>query len=288
MKISIGFEMAQRLFSGDMERAAKEIKTAGFDGVDIAFYESPMEQVATEQWAAKVQQESKIIRNAGLEISQSHLHYQPSHEQLGDGSYDVFERVFFPVWLREIQMCSKIGCRIAVAHLYFCDDPQKTIDGNMRLLKKLLPELQRHNVTLAIENIYGWGEQYADCGTTTSAQIMKYVDAFKSEFIDACLDSGHAVCTGNDPLQMARDFGKNLRVVHINSSSGRDTHLLPGMLPNWIDPTDFCSLSLELKKAGFAGTYNLEVSPGNFPSEPEIGQAYLTLAARLAKSFAEI
>lgn len=285
MEISIGFEMARGLFSGDMERAAREIKAAGFDGVDIAFYESPLEQVETKQWAAEVQQESEIIRNAGLEISQSHLHYQPSHEQLGDGNYDVFEHVFFPVWLREIQMCDKIGCRTTVAHLYFCDDPQKTIDGNMRLLEKLLPELQRHNVTLAIENIYGWGEQYADCGTTTAAQIMKYIDAFKSEYIGACLDSGHAVCTGNDPLQMARDFGRNLRVVHINSSSGRDTHLLPGMLPSWIDPTDFYNLSNELKKVGFAGAYNLEVFPGNFPSEPEIGQAYLTLAARLAKRF---
>ena len=55
--------MARGLFSGDMERAARGIKAAGFDGVDIAFYESPLEQVVTKQWAAEVQQESEMLGN---------------------------------------------------------------------------------------------------------------------------------------------------------------------------------------------------------------------------------
>lgn len=288
MKISIGFETAKTLFSNDVERAAREIKAAGFNGIDLGFCESPLEQVLSNEWEGEIQNQAETVRNAGLEIFQCHLHYQPSHELLGDGSYETFEKAFLPVWLKEIQICGQIGCKIAVAHLFFCDDPQKTHMGNMMLLKKLLPVLQENQVTLAIENIYGWGEKYGDCGITTAEQILRYIEAFNSEYIGACLDPGHAVCTGNDAVQMAKCFGKNLKATHINSSSGRDTHLFPGTLPAWIDPTDFSDLSKVLKEIGYTGAYNLEVSSGRYPCTPENGKAYLTLAAQIAKSYAEI
>ena len=288
MKISIGFATAKVLFRDDMERAANEIKIACFDGVDLGLCETPLEQVLTEQWTEENKRQARIVRNAGLEIMQCHLHYQPSHELLGDGGYAAFEEAFLPVWIKEIQLCSEIGCPVAVAHLFFSNDPQETFAGNMILLEKLLPILKKYKVTLAIENIYGWGEDYGDCGVTTAEQIMQYIEAFNSEYIGACLDPGHAVCTGNDAVQMAKCFGKNLKATHINSSSGRDTHLFPGTLPAWIDPTDFSDLSKVLKEIGYTGAYNLEVSSGRYPCTPEIGKAYLTLAAQIAKSYAEI
>lgn len=288
MKISIGFETAKALFPDDMERAANEIKKAYFDGVDLGICETPLEQVFTDRWTDEIKRQASIVRNAGLEIVQCHLHYQPSHEMLGDGSYAAFEEVFLPVWKKEIQLCGEIGCPIAVVHLFFGDDPQNTFDGNIILLKKLLPKLQEHKVTLAIENIYGWGEEYGDCGVSTAEQIMRYIEIFDSEYIGACLDPGHAVCTGKDAVHMAKSFGKYLKATHINSSSGRDTHLFPGTLPAWIDPTDFSDLSKVLKEIGYTGAYNLEVSSGRYPYAPEIGKAYLALAAQIAKSYAEI
>ena len=288
MKISIGFETAKMLFRNNIECAANEIKRAGFDGVDLEICETPLEQVLTNHWTEEMKRQANVVRNAGLEIAQCHLHYQPSHELLADGSYAAFEEAFLPVWIKEIQLCSEIGCPVAVVHMFFSDDPRKTLNGNMILLEKLLLILKKYKVTLAIENIYGWGEEYGDCGVTTAEQIMQYIEAFNSEYIGACLDPGHAVCTGNDAVQMAKCFGKNLKATHINSSSGRDTHLFPGTLPSWIDPTDFADLSRVLKEIGYTGTYNLEVSSGSYPNTPKIGKVYLEFAAQIAKSYAEI
>ena len=288
MKLSIGFDVAKALFSENIERAAEALKTVGFDGVDLGFCEFPLEQVFTKQWDAAIKKQVNILRGAGMEIFQCHLHYQPSHEPLGNGSYEVFEEVFLPVWLKEIQLCSEIGCKIAVAHLFFCDDPRKTFEGNKVLLEKLLPELCKRRVNLAIENVYGWGEEYADCGITTAPQIMRYIELFNTEHIGACLDSGHAVCTGNDPVKMAQHFGRHLIATHINSSSGRDTHLFPGTLSSWIDPTDYVLLSETLKSIGYEGVYNLEVSSGQYPCNDSVGKAYLALAAQVAKRYTEV
>ena len=275
MKRSIGFDAALRIWDGDVERAIESLVLAGFDGVDLGFCEQPMEAVGTPQWREDWIGLAGKLRQAGLEPLQCHLHYQPSHEVWGDGSYGQFAAAYLPIWEQELALCGDLGCPLAAIHLYTCPDPAETFRANV----------ERNRVVLAIENLYANGEEYGDCGTTTVAQLLAYLDRFPSPWLGACLDTGHAICTGQDALDMARQLGPRLKATHINSSSGRDTHLLPGMLPGWIEPTDFAALAQILRNSGFTGPFNLEVTPGTMPADPVIAQAWLNLAAALARKY---
>lgn len=285
MKKSIGFDAALRIWGGDVDRAIASLALAGFDGVDLGFCEQPMEAVGSPQWREDWIELIAKLRSAGLEPLQCHLHYQPSHEIWGDGSYGQFAAAYLPIWEQELALCGDVGCPLAAIHLFTCPDPEETFRANVALLEALLPHLERNRVVLAIENLYANGEAYGDCGTTTAAQLLAYLDRIPSPWLGACLDTGHAICTGQDPLDMARKLGSRLKATHINSSSGRDTHLLPGMLPGWIEPTDFAALTQILRENGFPGPFNLEVTPGTMPADPVIAQAWLNLAAALTNRY---
>ena len=285
MKISINFDSALQLWGGDAARAITALAQAGFDGVDLGLSEGPLEEVGTDRWRDHWIGLTKTMGSAGLAPMQCHLHYQPSHEPLGDGSYDRFARTYLPVWRQEIALCGAIGCPVAVVHLFTCPDPAETFRANVALLEALLPDLERHQVMLAIENVYGGGEDYADCGSTTAEQLLAYLDRVPSPWLGACLDTGHAICTGQNALDMARQLGSRLKATHINSSSARDTHLLPGTVPGWIEATDFSLLAQTLREKGFAGSFNLELSAGQLPADPTIAQLWLNLAAALARTY---
>ena len=156
----------------------------------------------------------------------------------------------------------------------------------MILLEKLMPVLEETKVILAIENTFGGGEAYADDGTTTAEQIMTYVEHFASPYLGVCLDSGHAVCTGQNAEEMVRRFGKALKATHLNSSSARDSHLIPGSLYSWIDPIDYKALIRLMKNEGFEGVLNLELSSGTFPRIPAVGKCYLQLTYSAVSAFA--
>ena len=285
MKLSINFGAARPFFP-DTETAARAVRDAGFFGIDLGISETPLESVLTEAWSDAVRREAEILRNAGLEIVQCHLHYQNGHELLGDGSYKVFEDTYLAVWEKELRLCKEIGCKIAAAHLFFHNDPEETLRGNMILLEKLMPVLEETQVILAIENTFGGGEAYADNGTTTAEQIMTYVEHFASPYLGVCLDSGHAVCTGQNAEEMVRRFGKALKATHLNSSSARDSHLIPGSLYTWIDPIDYKALIRLMKDMGFDGVLNLELSSGTFPRTPAVGRSYLQLTFSAVSAFA--
>lgn len=286
MDVSISLNTVASSLGLGLDKAAQTMAQIGFDGVDFQFCSlDRRDRIITPEGEERILKVAEDIRAAGLTIPQSHLHYLPG-DFYGDGLYPKHESEFLPAYIKEIEYCGKIGCPTAVIHLYFEDSKKVTVESNKILLNKLLPHLEKHNVALSMENVFAGGEAYADCHYTTADDIMEYVDMMNHPLIGVCLDTGHAVATKQDTIQMIKTFGKHLNGLHINSNAGRDMHLIPGYLDSWLDPNDYPLISKTLKEVGYKGPYNLEIGAGNWPNKPMSGIHYLQLVHSVASGYA--
>lgn len=293
MDISYGLGTASRGLGLGTAQAAQIMKEIGFDGVDFGFCEFGSVAFGGTDAAKELYlQRYADVEKAGLKVCQSHLHYLPGHIW-GEGLYQKFEDEYLPAYINSIETCGEIGCPVAVIHLYFEDSKEATFNGNVALISKLLPYLEKNNVKLAIENIFKGGDEgplrYSDCHITLADDIMEYVDKLNHPLVGVCLDTGHAVATNQNVFEMIKKYGKHLVALHMNSNAGRDMHLLPGTLASWLDPNDYGEVSRALKEIGYSGAYNLEIGCGeNWPNKPMSGVYYLQLVYAVASGYARL
>ena len=244
------------------------IKEAGFYGVDYDFT-NDCDRLSAEGFEAAISSEYARIDEAGLKVCQTHLSYLPSHfPPVGDGSYEAFEEVFLPILTKEIELTARMGCDVAVAHMYFEEDADATRRANVRLIEKLMPALERFGVTLAVENIYGNGA--SDAHFTTSGELMYYADYFDNGRVGVCLDTGHAAVLCQNPLEMLKELGTRVKAVHLHSAVPRyDIHNFPYVNGKGYWPGLFRLLA----ELGECKAYNFEIRPA-VPLSEETVMAY--------------
>ncbi|MBQ8953005.1 MAG: sugar phosphate isomerase/epimerase [Clostridia bacterium] len=288
MKISTALEHAVKIDGVSYRESARMMRQAGFDGVDFSLcrHQTEPEKQLAPEWMEDVNQRAQALKAEGLEIAQCHLPYIGNHiERPGDGGYRDYEAFALPGLLRALEACGEIGCRVAVIHPYF--DPmsaQATKDGNLRLIEKLMPSLEKYGVRLALENI--WGTNYSDTRTSRAEDIMPLIEAAGSDCVGACIDTGHANIFSLDIAQMARIYGKKLFALHVNGNAGKDEHVIPYSMSGWCERMDFRGFSEALKEIGFEGYYNLEIACGDLPKG--LGQPFLNWAAAVARALADL
>lgn len=288
MKISTSLEHAVKIDGVTYLESARMMKQAGFDGVDFSLcrdQDSPEKQLSA-QWIEDVRLRAAALKTAGLEIAQSHLPYVGSHIDLPGGKgYDNYESFALPGLLRSLEACGEIGCHLAVMHPYFYpEDRQATYEGNLRLIDKLMPLLDKYDVQLALENI--WGMRYTDVGVSRGEDILALINKVDSGRVGACIDTGHANIFRLDIAAMARLYGSKLFALHINGNAGQDEHVIPYSMSGWCERMDFYGFSAALKEIGFKGYYNLEIAGGTQPKG--VAQAYLNYAVAVARALADL
>lgn len=234
-----------------------DLKRIGFHGIDVGFPAwNQRQSILSEEFAAEMMEKYKRIASAGLKVSQAHLTYYPCHiPPLGNGDSAVYEDYMLPIFKREIELISKMNCKIAVIHLYFEESKDKSRAANLRLIEKLLPVLKEQNVVLCIENIYA--AEFGDAHLSTAEDLLFYTDHFQSDHLGICLDTGHAITRRQDPIAMATKFGKDLKALHLHSNaSGKDLHMPPLFVPR-VDWPRFCTVLREIR---YPGAFNMEIA----------------------------
>ncbi len=260
------------------EACYSELKRIGFDGIDVVFPKwDQREFILSEKFENAIIEKYKQISGAGLKVCQTHLTYYPGHlPPLGDGSYKAFEEYMLPIFTKEIGLVSKMNCNIAVIHLYFDTSRENSRISNLELLKKLLPVLEKRNVILAVENIYG--PDYGEAYLSTAEDLLFYTDYFYNSHLGVCLDTGHAVTRNQDPIEMAEKLGGVLQAVHLHSNMPENDLHLP---PCFVNNVDWRKLCHTLNKVGYRGAFNMEISaPEQMSTQTAL--AYYTMAYSIA------
>lgn len=287
MKISTSLKHGMNIASVSARESARMMKDAGFDGVDINMcaHQTEPEKLLASVWREELLAQAEALKAEGLEIAQCHLPFYPGHLPLpGDGSYESFEKFMLPSYIRALDVCSEIGCRTAVMHPFFTQESAElTFKGNLRMVENLMPLLEKYDIRLALENIYGLN--YADSNVSRPESILHILRQADSPRIGACIDTGHANIFKIDIGAMARLYGPRLFALHVNGNAGKDEHAIPYSMSSWCEDMDFHDFSSALKQIGYSGYYNLELSTGAIPAPA--AQAFLNYAATVARALAD-
>ena len=76
--------------------------------------------VLSDEFDAYVEEKQHLLDASGLKVSQIHLTYYPAHvPPLDNGGYDAYEEYMLPMLIKELYSVSKLGCKIAIIHLFF-------------------------------------------------------------------------------------------------------------------------------------------------------------------------
>ena len=221
MKISTSLGHAMKVEGVSARESARMMKLAGFDAVDMNLTHDMMDnaKIMTPEWAQKVYDEAEALKAEGLEIGQCHLPYYPGHIDLPvDNTFRGYEEVWMEAMLRTLRIAHEVGATVAVVHpLTIMGEPEGTILGNIEHFKKYVPALEKYGIRLAVENVFSRRRgKYVDgyCGRTE--ELLAIINGVDSEYVGACIDTGHARIFRLNQGNMARAIDKKLFALHVN------------------------------------------------------------------------
>lgn len=240
------------------------IATAGFKYVDwdmARFKGSSKQGKESDEETVKYYENLRNICDAnGLTVCMSHAIY-PTYSEKNQA--DVLKRI------EKCFIASNIlGSKYMVVHPFM---PKKwegeqnrelRVSKNIKFYNSLTTLAERYDVTICIENMFGFPNKsgYNETACSRYEEMLDIYNGIKNKkWFAFCYDSGHANMLYKDKqTDMINALGENIKTVHLHDNNGKiDFHRLPhnkGTI-NWDDTI------LSLKNAGFNGVYNFEISP---------------------------
>ena len=270
---------------GDYKQFEK-IKECGFDSADLGLHSYQNEpdffllksESAIKNFALSLK---KCAEDNGLIIGQTHAPFNYPPERFDDPEFINME-------INAIKATSYLGSKYMVMHSALSTDPfthtREDWEINIRFYKKMIPALKDYGVKIALENLFTWNpikKQYYANNVCSASQIKMMIEELGADCFCACVDTGHAILGGQDPVGMIRALGENVSVLHLQDNNGvDDLHLLPGLgYINWQN------VMSALKEIGYKGILNFEVEFFRVGQNEKAVEKYAACAAEVGKEF---
>ena len=238
---------------------------AGFDGIDLPFYKFQDEldwsdAAAAFAWA---DQRAQWADDAGIEWVQAH---GPFFDMFGK---DEAARHSREACRHALKVCGRLGIPWMVLHPDIFPGPfdaehdAAMLKGNTEFFRSLLPDCEKHNVGIAIENIFDLYAQTRGCQRYFAAipeEQCALIDAINHPLIGACWDTGHAHINGQDQRVGITALGHRLKAIHIQETKNgpdRDDHVLPFSIA--APAVDWNGVCAGLRQINFRGPFAFEV-----------------------------
>ena len=258
------------VYTGNLSRWGEEryrmLKGLGYDCVDFGMSDTEAEPYTLDENAfiEYLQEERKLIEDAGMEVFQVHGPWRwPPEDSTPENRAERMEKM-----RRSIQAAALLGCKNWVVHPimpFGTEDidlgkEQETWDLNLDFMKELLITAKEYDVTICFENM-----PMRKFSLAKPADILRFVKTINDGNFKICLDTGHVAIFKDLSLADAvRELGDEIRTLHIHDNDGRyDLHRMPydGIL-------DWTSFGKALKEIQYKGAFSLETAPSkNMPKE---------------------
>ncbi len=239
------------------ETTLKQIRAAGFDAVDPGLFTPGILRIIESQDAAGYAAElGKMVEDAGLFIGQCHTALCPSFDRWESTILQTEKTLAFAARMGARYPVVHPICPLNVSDPVFKESPEQIFERNLKMFERLVPAAADHGMTILIENLFADGPdmEAVPCWSTYAEELNQLMDAFRELYI--CLDSGHAVITGQEPADMVYQLGSRIKALHLHGNDRvHDLHLTPfeTVDMSW-EP--FCKA---LRDIGYQGTINMEV-----------------------------
>ena len=252
-----------------IEKAMKMIADAGYEAVDLSITQNMIsweEGIFTDAhspaFAEYFKEVAATVAEQGLELYQTHAPYCPPFRCNAEAYAAILQQT-----IRSVYATAYMNCKYIVAHPVLHPDfnegqnREQAIQANLKYFGALAPVLKETGVVMCIENLYFGiiGQPKISNACSGADQLIEVIDTLNATYgpyFAACLDTGHAVAAGQDPVELLRMLGNRTRALHLHETWGLlDDHLFPATTGN-INWNDFCKI---LGEVGFEGAFNLEM-----------------------------
>ena len=213
MKVSMGSKALIGLYG--IEGGIKMLADAGFEAVDYPLYaetitpwnESFFRDPSIKEFGDHFRCTAKVIADHGLELFQSHAPYCYTNCSAPEEYAVNLQQTIQAIYASGYMECPNIVAH-PVLHPDFHNgqNRERAIRTNLEFFGKMAPALKDTGVTMCIENLF-WGERGKPKianACSDADQLITLVDALNDQYgphYAVCLDTGHAVVSGNDPSQ---------------------------------------------------------------------------------------
>jgi len=245
--------------------AARRLKAAGFSYLDLflcGLVKPVNASFSGDNWLEEVHELRQWAVQHGVVYHQCHLpYYYPGPVYNPDET--EFNPLFDKMMRRGIEICAIMGIKHAVVHPVNAPgaDPEDTaahVAENQRFYSEYLDLAAEKGVYLAFENL-GSREKF---GSRTE-DLIALMDAMQGKNAAVCWDVGHGQrMYGDDNAAAIETMGSRIVCLHVHDNKG----ILDEHLPPFMGKIRWESIMAALKKAGYKGELNYEVSVnGNIP-----------------------
>ena len=273
MKISTQTGSFMKLFTD--KEIVDMLCDAGFDAIDYSFFDVSRcnPDVSDEEYKKRFSELKKYAEDKGLYFNQSHA---PHPTSLAD---DAFTKRRFDELITSIKNSSYLGVRNIIIHpkqhlcYYTGENTEALYEMNMEFFSRLIPYCEEYNITICTENMwqcYGNSSKIWDSTCSRAEEFVRYIDGIGSPYVRACVDIGHTVLVGENPVRMLKSLGNRVAALHVHDNDGIcDSHTLPfhGII-KWNEVTK------ALKEIGYGGEITLEAE-GFFSAKGLSKEAYI-------------
>lgn len=239
---------------GSLTDKFKAVKTAGFDGIEL---NAP---------GVKLEETLKAIEESGLPVdgTVNSTHWQVRHT---DPKAEVREKALKSL-TGAIEVTAKLGgdtCLLVIGHGKDGDKAtirQRALD-NIRLA---LPVAEKHNIVIAIENVWNHFLYDHDGGSDQSAQeFVEFVDELNSPLVAMQFDIGNHWKYGSmgDWIRQLNKRIYKLDLKGFSREKNKFTKIGEGDL-------DWADVRLALKEIDYNGWAAAEVGGGDSPRLKEV------------------
>lgn len=266
----------------------KFLAESGLHAVDFSLSDpvtSPRWQLSDEELKEEMLRHKAWCEEYGIDISQTHAPYDYN---LGYAWLDLEKRKeFLRVQIQAIKATSYLGAPYMVIHPVAVqgriseDYYERAKQENIAFFESLKPYLEEYDVKLAIENAPNKNAvlgRFERSNLSKAEDYIDYIDAMNSDRFVACLDIGHALISGDDPVDIIYKLGrKYLHVLHIHDNNLiKDEHMFPGC-----GKGDWYRIGKALNDIGFEGVFSFEVANPYWSRFPEVEAGMLPVLHRL-------
>lgn len=244
-----------------LEEALRRIKDAGFDAADLSLFDTE----SNPRWSKETYKEEAIkigeyARSIGLPILQAHAYFPSSASYRHQDEEELFELTY-----RGVEIAALAGAKKIVVHpLHYAEyngHEEEWFERNMAYYTRFKPLCESYRVQVCVENMWkrnslrGFMIDHDTC--SRPEEFIRYLDTLNADgknHFTGCLDLGHMVLVGEDPVKMIQKMGNRIGTLHVHDNNYHDdSHTLPGL--GKMPYEEICEA---LKEIGYQGLFTLE------------------------------
>lgn len=208
-----------------------------------------------DNWKDEVKELKELAQQLGINFHQCHLPYYTSKRY--DYQNEEFNRFFWNMFDRGIEICEMLGIKCAVVHPFTAADAAREdiavhVAENRRLYGLHAQKAACSGIRFAFENLKGT-EVFSAC----VEDLIALQQEFQKENSGICWDVGHGqLVYGDDQTDAVMQLGSRIIALHVHDNLGStDNHF-----PPFYGVIKWEKLMPALKKAGYQGYLNYEVA----------------------------